>query len=102
MLGIFLTPIAAIALVLAIAVPISLYYAWAASYLWLWFIVPTLAAPPLSTLQIWGACLFLSMLRPRFNAEKANRDDWDSAILALVAGPLVALGLGYAIRFWWM
>lgn len=93
---------AGLAVLLAIIVPISLYYAWAASYLWGWFVVPAFGAPPLTAFQIWGICLTLAMLRPRFDMEKKNAEGWDSGLLALIFGPLLALGLGYAIKFWWM
>lgn len=94
--------LAGLAFVMAVAVPIALYYAWAASYLWAWFIVPSFNAPPLSILQIWGICLTLSMLRPRLDLEKKNAEGWDGGLLALIIAPPTALGFGYAIKFWWM
>lgn len=91
-----------IAATLLVAVPLSLYYSWAASYLWLWFVVPTFGLPALSTLQVWGICLFLAMLRPRLDPKKTKGDDWEAAIFTIIVAPLLALGLGYAIKFWWM
>jgi hypothetical protein len=102
MLAIFLTPIATIAFALVVIVPISLYYSWATSYLWGWFIVPAFGAPALSTLQIWGITLTLGLLQPRMNLEKSREKDFEGALIALIAAPIVALGLGYSIRFWWM
>lgn len=92
----------ALAILLAIMIPIALYYAWAAHYLWAWFVIPAFGAPPLSVLQIWGICLTLSMLRPRINLEKTNNEAWQSGLFALLFGPLITLGIGYAIKFWWM
>lgn len=97
-----LAPFAAVGALLLIIIPVALYYAWAASYLWDWFIVPTFGAPQLSVLQIWGICLTLGVLRPRLDLQKRNHDGWESGIFTLVFAPLVALGLGYAIKFWWM
>jgi hypothetical protein len=94
--------LAALAAVLALVVPIALYFAWAASHLWGWFIVPVFGAPPLTVLQAWGICLTLSMLKPKIDMSKGGEKDWASGVLAIVIGPLMALGLGYAIKFWWM
>lgn len=80
----------------------SLYYAWAASYLWAWFVVPALNAPPLSVLQIFGITLTLSMLRPRVTFNNNDSSDWASDLAVLILSPLLALGLGYAIKFLWM
>jgi hypothetical protein len=91
----------AVIFVLLFAVPISLYYAWAASILWGWFLVP-FGLPPLTILQIWGICLFLSMLRPRIKTDQQNKDEIGSALMALALSPLISLALGYAIKFWWM
>lgn len=88
-----------IALIVLIA-PISLYYAWAASHLWAWFMVP-LGLPVLGILQIWGVTLTLSMLRPKIKADKTEHD-WSTTMVSIILGPLFALGFGYAIKFWWM
>ena len=44
-----MTIIVAVIVALAIIIPISLWYAFAAATLWGWFIVPFFAAPTLST-----------------------------------------------------
>lgn len=88
--------------VLALIIPISLYFAWAASHLWLWFIVPVFGAPPLSILQLWGICLFLGMLRPKFDMSKSEEKNWAGGVAAIILSPPLALGMGYAIKNWWM
>lgn len=97
-----IAPIVAVVFVILIVAPLSLYYAWAASILWGWFVVPAFGVQPLSTLQLWGICLFLSMLRPRFNFAKADPDGWDSGLTALIIAPPLSLGIGYVIKFWLM
>lgn len=92
----------AIILMLAVSIPVSLYFAWAASHLWLWFVVPALGAPPLSILQIWGICLTLSMLRPKIDFEKTNNESWQSGVVAILIGPPLAVGLGWVVKNWWM
>lgn len=90
--------------VIALFSVVALCYAWAISYLWLWFMVPPFGLPTLSVLQIWGIMLVLSLFRPKINLEDNNKTekDWANAIIALLLSPLLSLGLGYAIKFWWM
>lgn len=85
-----------------IIAPIALYFAWAASLLWGWFIVPIFGAPSLSILQMWGVCLTLNMMRPRISLEKEGTDGWQIGLFSLVCGPPIAVGFGYAIKFWWL
>lgn len=92
----------ALALMFAFIIPIALYFAWAATYLWGWFIVPVFGAPPLTVLQAWGICLTLSLLKPKINIDKGGEKDWAGGLLAIILAPLTGLGLGYAIKFWWM
>jgi hypothetical protein len=103
MAGSILTAFFALAVMVALIVPIALYFAWAATHLWGWFIVPTFGAPPLTVLQAWGICLTLAMLKPRIDWKKTGGEvDLANGFLAVLLGPLLALALGYAIRFWWM
>lgn len=103
MLEALITVVLGTAMILFIAVPLALYYAWTASYLWLWFIVPVFNAPPLTTLQLWGISLFLGILRPRLSPDvKGQEKEWGKACTVILLGPLFYLGFGYAIKFWWM
>ena len=89
------------ALVILIA-PMSLYFAWAATHLWAWFVAPVFSVPNLTVLQAWGITLTLSMLKPEIDFSKSGDKDWASGILGIILAPLFALGFGYAIKFWWM
>lgn len=97
----FLVPIIGLGVFFVFIIPVALYFAWAASHLWIWFLVP-LGLPPLSILQIWGIGLTISMFRPKIDAEKTNTDNWLGALTAIIVGPPLTLAIGYAIRFWWM
>lgn len=85
----------------AMLAPISLYYSWAASILWGWFLVP-LGAPSVTILQCWGIMLVIIMFRPRLSLQKSDDSELVSAAGALVLAPLLALGFGWAIKNWWM
>ena len=88
--------------IIALMVPISLYFAWAASILWGWFVAPALSVPTLTIWQAWGITLALSMLRPKIQLEKRRETDWGGGLTALIIGPPLAVGFGYAIKHWWM
>lgn len=96
-----LSSIAALALLGALVVPVSLYFGWAASILWGWFVVPVFGLPPITVMQAWGITLALSMLRPKINMSKSE-SDFPSGLLAVVIAPPLSVGFGYAIKFWWM
>lgn len=95
-----LTSIFGIAVLIAMVVPISLYYAWATTHLWTWFMVP-FGLPPLTILQAWGISLTLGTIRPKIFSQKVEID-WSNTIVAIIIGPPLTLGFGYAIKFWWM
>lgn len=85
---------------LILIVPISLWYAFAASVLWGWFIVPFFQAPELSLWQMWAVALTLGVMRPKFNIHKETREiDWPMAGFVLF-GPALSLGLGAIVKFW--
>jgi predicted branched-subunit amino acid permease len=88
--------------ILLLVVPLSLYYAWASSILWGWFIVPLFGLPEVSVLQMWGVMLFLSLLKPNVPANKSDTEAALSNTLSFLCSPLLALGIGYVLRFWWM
>lgn len=93
----------AIAGVVAIAIPISLWFAFSAIHLWAWFVVPVFNVPTLTMLQMWGICLTLSVMRPKTFFSKSDSDkDWQGSLTGIILGPPLSLALGYAIKFWWM
>lgn len=76
---------------------IALYYAWAASNLWLWFVVSAFHLPALSVLQMWGLMLFVSLARSKMDYHEDDRDiDW-SKVVAVFLVPLIAQGVGLVI-----
>ena len=83
------------------------WYAFVAVYLWDWFIVPIFNAPHLTVLQMWGICLTLNVIRP-YSQQPPPKDDehWivglSGPLGGMIVGPLAALGMGYAIKFWLM
>jgi len=93
--------------VLITVIPVALWVAFVATYLWEWFIVPVFHAPSLAALQMWGIALTLGILlpsvtHPTATSEKQDDDDFGKVAAPLVKailGPLVALVTGYIIRF---
>lgn len=88
--------------VLVLIIPISLWFAFAASILWGWFMVPIFNAPGLSMIQCWAIAITLSMFRPPIDITKTELESIGSAFAAVVLGPPLAIGLGWAIKNWWM
>lgn len=85
-----------------IALAVGLWYAFAASMLWGWFIVPVFGVPVLGVWQIFGIMLFLSALRPKIDLN-AREEGWERASVAFtaaLAAPALSLGVGAVIRFW--
>lgn len=97
----FLIALITIALVVAMTIPIALWFAFAATHLWAWFVVPAFHAPTLSVLQMWGICITFALMRPNVWANKVERD-WPTSFTSIILGPALALGIGYVIRFHWM
>ncbi len=95
-----MTAIVAVIAALAIIIPISLWYAFAATTLWGWFIVPFFAAPTLSTWQMWAVVLTLNAMKPRTSIHKETREvDWEKLSLVFLQ-PAVSIGLGAVVKFW--
>lgn len=64
-------------------------YAYAMVKLWLWFIVPTFAAPALSMPVAYGIMVLLSLLQPPPKTDPADKDD--TAVIVLAKGFFMAL-----------
>lgn len=86
----------------ALIIPISLWFAFTASILWGWFVVPAFGIVPLTTMQCWGIALTLSMFNPRLRTTKSDPSEFGSALGACLLAPCLVLGLGWAIKNWWM
>lgn len=81
----------AIALAAIVVVPISLYYAWTATVLWGWFVVPIFNVPQLTIWQAWGLSLTMGVFRPKTAKSETN---WQAVLIL----PPMALAVGYIIR----
>jgi hypothetical protein len=81
-------------LVLVITPLFSLYYAWAFSYLWLWFIVP-LGFPAISVVQAMGIFIVKGLLFYKYvNIPKEKAGE---AVTGFVLAPIVSLTVGQII-----
>lgn len=90
-------------MLLVIFVPLALWFAFAASILWGWFLVP-LGLPPIGVWHMWGISLTLGVIRPRpiFVRKDDRPYNWEEIINAIILVPAITLGLGAAIKFWIM
>lgn len=97
-----IVPIIAVIIVVPIIAMLSLYYAWSASYLWAWFVAPAFNLPLLTIHQFWEINLLISVMWPRtqFVKEEYLEKKVERAVSTLLV-PLIALGIGYIIKFWW-
>ena len=95
-----MTIIVAVIVALAIIIPISLWYAFAAATLWGWFIVPFFAAPTLSTWQMWAVVLTLAAIRPKIDYYKQTREVDLEKLSLVFLSPAVSIGLGAVVKFW--
>lgn len=86
-------------IVVLLLIPILLWYAFVASIMWGWFIVPFFNAPPLSIWQMFAVALTLTAIRPKIDWHKSNEFDWEKiALIPLM--PLITLALGAMTKFW--
>lgn len=93
--------IAAVTIVamLFIGIPIALYWAWAGTILWGWFIVPIFHVPAISVLQMYGVVLTLSVIRPTL---PTTQQQWGTMCIFVTIGPLLSLAVGHVVKSWWM
>lgn len=96
--------IIALPVALIIFIPITLWFAFAATILWGWFIAPVFNVPHLTLAQMWGICLTLSIMRPRpvFTKKDERPYEWGTICRTIVFVPAIAIGIGYVIKFWIM
>lgn len=94
--------LAAIVFMLIVVVPVSLWYALSASILWGWFMVPIFNAPTLTVVQCWAVMLTLGSFRPKLDLHKSDPDQFLEGLGAIILGPPLALGIGWAIKNWFM
>jgi hypothetical protein len=83
----------AVLLALALVFIFAAWKAFAATKLWVWFIVPVFGLPVISMAQMYGILLTFSL----FVSHKANKSDKD-VMLELTAGPLFVLIIGWIVK----
>lgn len=89
--------IAVVAFVVASVAVIAIWWGYALSILWAWFIVP-LGASPLSVAHAYGVTLVAGLLMGTrgINAKQnEDKDAWKVQLVIAFLYPLLALGLGY-------
>jgi hypothetical protein len=82
----------------ALFIPLALWFAFAATYLWEWFIVPVFNAPRLTILEMWGIFLTVNAIHP-LPPQKYDKEIEKAALFNVVAGPPLSLAVGYIIKF---
>lgn len=75
----------------------ALYWGWAASIAWAWFLVP-LGAPALSAVQL-GAVAYAVGLIEQSGSKSA---DWDDQIVRAILYPPLALLSAWLFKTWFM
>lgn len=95
----------AIATASAVTIPVALWYAFAASQLWEWFIVAHLPCTAINNIADVGylhdalAAATQTTLRQKIEVKD---EDMPNFIFEIVLTPLLALAAGYVIKFWFM
>lgn len=79
-------------------IPVLLWYGWAASVLWGWFVAPTFGAPAISVSQAAGISLVIGLLRFKLSAAK-DETKLSTKLIALLIGPPCSVGLGWVVKW---
>lgn len=88
----------AIPITIVVGIFFALYYGWALSILWGWFMVPILHLPYIT---IWQAAGLL-MVWNLFARDYSIRDGEQPINPFIIIGPLMSLLLGWVIRAFFM
>jgi hypothetical protein len=83
-----------------IIIAITVWYAFAATILWGWFIVPVFSAPALNVWQMFGVILFIGMTRAKFDVFLDKREIDGAKVAIGLMAPALSIGTGAVIRFW--
>ncbi len=97
------TLLIAFLVVLAIAIPASLWVAYAATVLWGWFVTPTFGIAVPGVWTMFGLFILARLPFSKANAESESGVDWDKVwreCVHVAVGPAIALLLGWiALQF---
>lgn len=101
-MGQVFTGLAYLVVLIGLVVPIGLWFGWAASIMWGWFIAPVFNLPPLSTLQCFAIILTVGAFHPKLNLQKSDPDEFWPATGGIILAPPITVGIGYVVKTWWM
>jgi hypothetical protein len=84
--------------IIATLIPVLLWFGWAISILWGWFVAPVFGLPAITISQAAGLSLVLSAMRAKLSAPK---DETSFALKALTVliGPPMAVGIGWVVKW---
>jgi len=71
------------------------YFGWALSVLWGWFVPPVFGLREISIPEVIGLMLIISLFRHREYKKKEPDYEWGDKLIAILVVPLVALLFGY-------
>lgn len=78
--------------------PISLWFGWAASVLWGWFVTPVFGLPQITITQAAGISLILALLRAKLASPKDETSLSVKALVIIVAPPL-SVAMGWILKW---
>ncbi len=80
------------------------WYGYALSVLWGWFIVPALGAPALSVPSAIGIAIVVSYMTHQYSKKNSvDIEGWEATAEALAFSalkPLLTLGIGWIVKQW--
>jgi hypothetical protein len=81
-----------------VLIPILLWFGWAVSILWGWFVAPVFGLPAITISQAAGLSLVLSAMRAKLSAPK-DETGLALKVLTVVIGPPMAVGVGWVVKW---
>jgi len=78
---------------------IAVFYAFVATYLWEWFLVP-LGVPSVGMAHIYGVMMTLGMIMPNESNGSSNKGALLANVLGKAFGALLIWGLGAMVHGW--
>lgn len=91
-------------LILVLLIPGAIYYAWAFSYLWLWFLVP-LGLPAIGVAHAFGLGILKGFMFARLQTQKKDaniKQTFKDFMTYNLFVPTFGLIFGYVVVTWFM
>lgn len=103
-LGFLVVTLFAIAIFVAaftLLVGIQIYYGWAVSILWSWFVVTKFGLPAIDIWHAAGLMLLVSAFRVKLKSheEAGAKISGASKIAAVIVGPPMMVGFGWLLKY---